>query len=275
MPPIRLERSNLARVFAHRGVAEAYQHRPPHPPEVYSILETLITDSPRDVLDIGAGEGALARPLASRVDHVDAVDVSAAMVAAGRDRPEGRRSNLRWVVGAAETCELGGPYALVTAGASLHWMTWDSVMTRLITSMTDHALLAVIDHGPRDVPWGEELVKVIVRHSRSADFDPQVSLVDALCAEGHFELAGRTETASVRFRQPVKSYVEQFHSTASLARELMSREEANDFDAAIERTVRPWVVGGVLEMDVVATLAWGRPKRRLSDQELEPHRTVP
>jgi len=33
--------------------------------------------------------------------------------------------------------------------------------------------------------------------------------------------------------------VEQFHSTASLARELMSREEANDFDAAIERTVRP------------------------------------
>jgi hypothetical protein len=55
----------------------------------------------------------------------------------------------------------------------------------------------------------------------------------------------------------------------------MSREEANDFDAAIERTVRPWVVGGVLEMDVVATLAWGRPKRRLSNQELEPHRTVP
>ena len=69
------------------------------------------------MLDIGAGEGALARPLADRVDHVDAVDISAAMVRAGRLRPGGTRPNLRWIVGAAGTAPLDGPYALVTAGA--------------------------------------------------------------------------------------------------------------------------------------------------------------
>ncbi|HUC24416.1 MAG TPA: class I SAM-dependent methyltransferase [Streptosporangiaceae bacterium] len=47
------------------------------------------------MLDIGAGDGALARPLAERVDRVDAVDVSAAMLAAGARQPGGDRPNLR------------------------------------------------------------------------------------------------------------------------------------------------------------------------------------
>ena len=83
------------------------------------------------MLDLGAGEGALARPLAEMVDHVDAVDISAAMIDAGRDRPGGRQPNLRWIVGAAQDAPLGGPYALVTAGASMHWMPWPQTLTRL------------------------------------------------------------------------------------------------------------------------------------------------
>ena len=74
------------------------------------------------MLDLGAGEGPLARPLAARVDQVDAVEISAAMVSEGRRRPGGDAANLRWIIGAAETARLGGPYALVTAGASMHWM---------------------------------------------------------------------------------------------------------------------------------------------------------
>ena len=65
------------------------------------------------------------------VDHVDAVDVSAAMIDAGRDRPGGRQPNLRWIVGAAQDAPLGGPYALATAGASMHWMPWPETLTRL------------------------------------------------------------------------------------------------------------------------------------------------
>jgi SAM-dependent methyltransferase len=250
--------AELAHVFGHRGVAEAYRHRPPYPREVFPILDRLVGDGPRAVLDVGAGEGALARPLAARMARVDAVDLSAAMVAAGRDRPGGRRPNLHWIVGAAQSCPLGGPYGLVTAGASLHWMPWDTTIPRLAAAMAPGAFLAVVDHGPRDLPWGAALAEVIRRHSRSPDFDPGYSLVGALRAAGYLVPAGRAATSPVVFRQPVGSYVEQFHSTASLARELMPAEEADAFDAAVEKIVRPFAADGVLEMRIVATVEWGR-----------------
>jgi hypothetical protein len=40
----------------------------------------------------------------------------------------------------------------------------------------------------------------------------------------------------------------------------MPAEEAAAFDRAVEQAVRPWTVDGVLEMPIVATLAWGRPR---------------
>lgn len=249
----------LASTFTHAGVAAAYRHRPPYPGEVFDVLESLVTDRPSAVLDVGAGEGALARPLAARVDRVDAVDMSAAMIEAGRRRPGGDRENLRWLVGAVEECELAGPYALVTAGASLHWMAWRPTMARLAAAMTPHARLAMVEHGPRDVPWHDDLIVVIRRHSRSPGHDPRFSLPDALTDAGCFRLAGRAETAPVPFRQSVTDYVEQFHSTASLARELMRDDEAGAFDRAVTDLVTRWAVDGVLEMDVVATVAWGRP----------------
>lgn len=64
--------------------------------------------------------------------------------------------------------------------------------------------------------------------------------------------------AAARFRQPVADYVEQFHSTASLARLHMSAAEAAEFDAAVTRLVRPWAVDGRLELAVDATVWWGR-----------------
>ncbi|MGI9155345.1 MAG: class I SAM-dependent methyltransferase [Marmoricola sp.] len=178
--PARPPDRRLADAFAEPGVADAYRHRPPYPPDVFDILERLISDRPRNVLDIGAGEGALARRLAARVDHLDAIDVSAAMVEAGRRRPGGRRSNLRWIIGAVESEGLGGPYALVSAGASLHWMAWEQVMPRLAGVLTDHGFLAVIDQSDREVPWRKELEDVIARHSRNPDFDPRV--LDRRCA---------------------------------------------------------------------------------------------
>ena len=246
-------------MFSNPGVADAYRHRPPYPAEVFDILERLITDRPRRVLDIGAGEGALARPLASRVDHVDALDVSAAMIEAGRGRPGGRRPNLSWITGAAETARLGGPYALVTAGASLHWMSWPQTLARLVPVMTGRAVLAIVDHGPRDLPWHAELEQVIARYSRSPGYNKTFSVTGELAGRGLLNVTGRATTAPVRFRQPVPDFVEQFHSTSSLAREGMPAEEAAAFDRAVTDLVRPYSAGGVLEMTVVADLVWGTP----------------
>jgi ubiquinone/menaquinone biosynthesis C-methylase UbiE len=258
--PAGLKGRELGGVFANLGVAAAYEHRPPYPPDVFDLLERLIVDEPSLVLDIGAGDGAIARPLAPRVHRVDAVDISAAMIEAGRLRPGGRQPNLRWIVGAAETAELDGPYSLVTAGASLHWMRWDETLPRLAQVMAPHAQLAIIEHGPRDIPWQDELITVIRRHSRNPDYDPRFSIVEALQEQGFFELTGSADSSPMFFRQSVGDYVEQFHSTATLAREHMSAQEAGDFGHAVERVVRPWAHDDTLELKIVANLIWGRPQ---------------
>ena len=69
---------------------------------------------------------------------------------------------------------------------------------------------------------------------------------------------GREATTPALFRQPVADYIEHFHSTSSLARELMPAEEAAAFDRAVAALVRPHAVDGVLELPVAAELTWGR-----------------
>ena len=251
--------SGLATVFQHAGVAAAYRYRPPYPVRVFDALESLVTGHPRHVLDIGAGEGALARPLAARVDRVDAVEISPEMAEAGRGRPGGARRNLRWIVGPAETVPLNGPYALVTAGASLHWMDWPQTLGRIAGQLTPGAMLAIVDQSYHDLAWRDELVEVIVRHSRNPDFDPEFSLPDELERQNLFEIHGRRETAPVAFQQNARDYVEQFHSTASLARELMPPDEAERFDREVMGLVRNYASGGVLRMEITATIVWGRP----------------
>lgn len=252
-----LTRSELAATFLHEGVADAYQHRPPYPAEVFDLLTGLITDAPADVLDLGAGEGALARPLAARVHQVDALDVSAAMLAAGRARPGGDQPNLRWILGAAETAPLAGPYALVTAGASLHWMDPRPTLTRLAAVITEHAYLAIVD-SYLDVPWQAELEPVLRSHSRNQNYDPEARLADKLAAEGLFEIAGTAETTPVPFTQPAEHYIEALHSTSSLAREHMPAAEAAELGQAIAAIAEPYATGGALRMPLVATLSWGK-----------------
>jgi hypothetical protein len=95
---------------------------------------------------------------------------------------------------------------------------------------------------------------------RSPDYDPAFSLIDELRRRGLFEPAGRRETAPIEWKQPVREYVEQFHSTASLASELMSTEEAERFDEEVAALVNGHQNrDGTLTMRTTASVVWGRP----------------
>lgn len=255
-------RRNLAESFRSADVAAAYVHRPSYPSELFDRLESLMADGPRAVLDLGAGEGALARPLVQRehVHQLDAVEISPAMVRVGRARPGGSHPGLRWLVEPAEAMTAVGPYALATAGASLHWMDWSVVLPRVAALLAPGAVLALVDQGYSDLPWAAGLRDVIVRHSRSADFDPNFSLPDELSKLGLFDIHGRHRCEPVFIRQPVAHYIEQFHSTASLARFLMSDQEADEFDREVEALVSSHQdAEGVLTMRATAWVVWGQP----------------
>jgi SAM-dependent methyltransferase len=194
------------------------------------------------------------------VDRVDAVDISAAMIEEGRSRPGGDQPNLRWINDAIETAPLAGPYALVTAGASLHWMPWQLTLARLAAVLRPGAFLAVVGSDLVDPPWHAAVTAVIARHSRNPDYgDIGARTTVKLAQAGLFEVAGDVTTRPVPYRQPVADYVEHFHSTSSLAREWMPAAEADVFGRAVTGAVRSYAVDGMLEMLVVSHLTWGRP----------------
>lgn len=90
-------------------------------------------------------------------------------------------------------------------------------MPRIGRLMTPGAKLVIVDQSYHRLEWQNELLEVIIRHSRSPDFDPDFSLPDELERLGLFEIHGQHEVAPVAFQQATHDYVEQFHSTASLA----------------------------------------------------------
>src|SRR5215831_18102379 len=152
-----LQGAHHAGRFQDQSVVDRYHLRPAYPPEIFTLLNELIIDEPRVVLDVGCGTGNVARPLSSSVERIDAVDLSLPMLERARSLPGGDSPKIRWLHGRAEEAELEPPYALVTAGASLHWMEWDVVLRRLARVLTQHGMLATasVEEPAGSAPWSE------------------------------------------------------------------------------------------------------------------------
>jgi SAM-dependent methyltransferase len=248
----------FASTFQEPGVVDAYQHRPAYSPETFTILASLIADSPRTVLDIGCGTGFIARYLVEYVERVDALDVSEAMVAQGRQLPNGDHPRLRWLIGRAEDTPLRPPYALITAGDSLHWMEWEIVMPRFARVLTAGGLLAILENGQLALPWDAELLPLIQKYSVYGQQYQSIDLIAELERRGLFHKHGVTQTKPVAFQQSLDAYVESFHARASLARERIGDEAAAAFDAELRDLVLRYGTDQV-ELQIVIDITWGRP----------------
>ena len=244
--------------FQDASVVAAYSYRPPVPDEVFDVLLGLIKDSPRAVLDIGCGRGEIARRLVDHVDPVDAVDWSRAMIDAGRELPSGNHPSLHWIWAKAETAPLRPPYALVSAGSSLHWMDWDVVLPRLALALTLGGQLAIVDVASRAAPWDDELKGLIRMFSTNQDYRPY-DLVAELEERGLFVRVGQCHTTPSLFNQRLEDYVESIHSRNGFSRERMTAQNACEFDRRVRDLVGRYTLDGQLTLEVVASVTWGRP----------------
>jgi trans-aconitate methyltransferase len=251
-----------AAAFQEASVAAAYQARPPYPAAVFDLLAGLLGDQPGKVLDAGCGTGFLARPLAARVSqvaHIDAVDISPAMIEQGKRLPHGESPRLTWMLGALEDAPLDPPYTLITAGDSLHWMDWATVMPRFAGLLTPNGALAILGVGQLPTRWDDDLLPIIRLYSVVAGHQ-QYDLIEELKTRGLFQEAGRQTTASIPFTQTLDSYVESFHGRASFPRERMGVPAAAAFDAevrALVATHSPYSV----TLQLVTEIVWGKPLR--------------
>jgi SAM-dependent methyltransferase len=254
--------------FQDRSVAAAYPNRPPYPAGTFAVLSGLITDTPRAVLDVGAGTGDIARRLAPLVERVDAVDASAAMIAEGRGQPGGDASNLTWLAATVEDAALTPPYALITAGESLHWFAWEVVFPRFAEVLTPHGVLAIIGRDwDLSAPVRERLFPIINRYSTNRDFRPY-DLLAELASRGLFAQQGRRRIDPEPWHPTIAEYIECRHSQNGLSRERMGREAAAAYDAETRVALLDLCREGVIELRdgrlvlaVAATITWGRPLR--------------
>ena len=248
----------LGQVFADADVVALYRHRPPYPAAVFDRLRSLIA-GPRVLLDAGCGTGALARRMVDDVARIDAVDPSAAMLAAGRALPRGNDPRIHWQQGRAEDARLFGPYGLITCGASLHWMQHDVVLPKFRRALAPDARVAIVDterqYGEDDLR--REIVALIVGHSPVQDHIETPEVVDRLVAAGAFVLEGTERTAPVPFEQSVEEYVGALGSTASLSRATLG-SRADDFARELRDLFARHRVDRV-RYGVIGYVAWGRP----------------
>ena len=139
-----LETQHAAR-FQEPSVIARYHLRLPYPQETFDLLLSLITGTPRVVLDVGTGSGELARQLVEHVDRVDAVDCSAPMLEKGRTLPQGMHHHLHWMRGRVEDVQLTPPYSLIVAGDSAIWLDWEVVFPRFTTLLAPHGYVAMLE----------------------------------------------------------------------------------------------------------------------------------
>lgn len=245
--------------FEDERVARSYATRPPYPAEVFETLDALMPGGPRHALDLGCGTGDVALGLVGRAARITGVDRSEAMLHVARGRQGGDHPSLAWRCAAAEDFAFDGPYALVVAGESLHWMDWPRVLPRIAGALAPGAVLAIVEgRVVMGVPWAAALEGLFPRFSTNRDYRPY-DLVVELAARDLFREAGRRTTAPVAFAQAIDDYVESFHTRNGLSRERMGPAAAAEFDAALRGLAAPHCPDGVVRGRVATRVVWGAP----------------
>ena len=247
--------------FADRSVAESYETRNPYPPGLFDTLLQLSCGLPNPILDLGCGTGDIALGIASRSTRlICGVDPSEAMLEFARSRGERENvSNVRWFHDSAETFDFGGPYSLVVAGESLHWMEWDLVVPKIASSLSRDAHLVVVDGREfRDPPWKADLLAILPHYSTNQQFRPY-DLIEELTSRKLFHEIGRETIIGDSISQSVDDYIESFHTRNGFSRERMAPDQAKAFDSEVRSLLGPYeneqMVSGVTTSRVV----WGLP----------------
>ncbi len=249
-----------AEQFKDSSIVKSYCYRQPYPDEAINLLVELITDKPYTVLDVGCGTGDLSRRLVNKVDRIDAVDFSLAMIEKGKTLSGGADPRLHWIYGRVEEVELEPPYALITAGESLHWLEWQIVLPLFQRSLTPNGYLALVERGNEPDPWDAELQVAIDQFSTNHEFRPY-NLLEELESRGLFQMYGSARTRPVPFVQTGEEYIQSIHSRNGFSHERMHEEAANAFDDEVRQILSPFLHNGLFTRSVISRIVWGKPQK--------------
>jgi len=150
--------STPRRVFER--LADDYRARPPYPDGLVGRLSELAGER-RPVVDVGAGTGLLAAPLARRGHRVFALEPARAMLAVCAEACSGLP--VTPVLAPAESTGLEAPDAgLVLLADAIHWVRPDAAGTEAHRLLAPDGVAAVVAPEPMDTPFMRAVRSLLV-----------------------------------------------------------------------------------------------------------------
>ncbi len=204
--------------------------------------------------------GNVARNLLDYAERIDAVDVSRPMLERARELPGGSSPKIRWLYGRAEDVQVQPPYALITAGASLHWMDWGVVLPRFAQLLTTRGVLAIVHVEEQDVPWHAGYLEIVKRFSNNPTYTP-VDLIAEFEKHQLFQKYGERVTTPLLLQQTIEDYTTAQHARSALSLDTMTPAQAAQFGAEMHTLLTPFAHNGVLGIQIVGHIVWGKPLR--------------
>jgi ubiquinone/menaquinone biosynthesis C-methylase UbiE len=140
--------------WVYNRMAEVYEARPAYPTALVDALVALAAPIGQRVLDIGAGTGYLALPLAERGLDVVAVEPARAMLECLRRNAEARGVRLRAHHAAAEALPFETPcFDLIVIADALHFLDAELVAAELRRVLVPGGALAIISCELAETPF--------------------------------------------------------------------------------------------------------------------------
>jgi SAM-dependent methyltransferase len=158
------------RRWVFNRLAGDYLARPPYPAVLVERLAALAGPG-RRVVDLGAGTGHLAVPLAVRGLQVTAVEPARAMLAALRPRPAEMPpgAGLRLVHATAEATGLpDGAFDLVLLADALHWVDPERAGREAARLLAEGGTAAVVEAAFAPTPFMDGLSALLARENPKA-----------------------------------------------------------------------------------------------------------
>lgn len=252
--------------FKSKEVVDHYRYRPPYPSKVY---DEILQFSPATgcLVDLGCGEGKVARRMAKYFDEVTAIDPSAEMLRLGQSLPNGNAANIIWVEAFAEEAPMPPEVDVVTFASSIHWMDPGKLFRKLKENLrTEHILAVVQGDEPFEPPWCDDWMRFLEKWVPEMTGQPVNSrewVASRTRHLEHMELVHTDDHISEPVKQSLEHHVLSQHSRDTFAiHKLGSR--LLDFREELTSLLFPYAdATGQLEFRVKTQLTIGTLPHRL------------
>src|SRR5919202_4988484 len=139
----------------------------------------------------------------------------------------------------------------------MQWMGWEAVFPRFGDALTPGGMVAIVHRAELPAPWQDGLDALIRRFSTMQNYQP-FDLIDELEKRDLFQRMGARETVPITSTQSIDDYIASFHSRSSLSLDYMPAADAAAFDRQLRDLVSPWSKEGMLELQTVGSIVWGK-----------------